>query len=85
MASGIPVDRHWILVLQNGTVLIDWGECLYQDVDTGEFQTLEKEPVAHSVSEEMLKTLKQRNIIADWDDRIAFFNYLPERPSIPIE
>jgi hypothetical protein len=85
MASGIPVDRHWILVLQNGTVLIDWGECLFQDVDTGEFKELEEEPVGHSVQEDMLKTLKQRNIIADWDDRIAYFNYLPERPSTPIE
>ena len=85
MAGGIPVDRHWVLVLQNGTVLIDWGENLYQDVDTGEFLEMESEPVANSAQEEMLKILKQRNIIADWDDRVAYFNYLPERPSNMIE
>ena len=85
MAGGIPVDRHWVLILQNGTVLIDWGENLYQDVDTGEFLELESEPVAHTAQEEMLKILQQRNIIADWDDRVAYFNYLPERPQNFIE
>lgn len=85
MAGGIPVDRHWVLVLQNGNVLIDWGENLYQDVETGEFLELESEPVAHSAQEELLKILKQRNILADWDDRVAYFNYLPERPSRLIE
>ena len=85
MAGGIPVDRHWVLILQNGTVLIDWGENLYQDVDTGEFLEMESEPVAYTAQEEMLKILKQRNIIADWDDRVAYFNYLPERPSNVIE
>lgn len=85
MAGGIPVDRHWVLVLQNGTVLIDWGESLYQDVETGVFLELEEEPAAQSIQEELLKVLKQRNIITDWDDRIAYFNYLPERPLNYIE
>ncbi|MBI9049712.1 MAG: hypothetical protein JEZ00_09850 [Anaerolineaceae bacterium] len=85
MPGGIPVDRHWVLVLQNGTVLIDWGNQLYQDVDTGVFLELEENLMAQSAPEEMLKVLKQRSIIVDWDDRVVYFNYLPERPSKPID
>jgi hypothetical protein len=81
MSGGIPVDRHWVLVLTNGTILIDWGNHLFQDVDTGEFTELTADPIAQPVQEEMLKILKQRSIIHSWDDRIVYFNYLPERPS----
>jgi hypothetical protein len=81
MPGGIPVDRHWVLVLTNGTILIDWGNHLFQDVDTGEFMELATDPVAQPIQEEMLKILKQRSIIHSWDDRMAYFNFLPERPT----
>ena len=85
MTGGIPVDRHWVLVLDNGTVLIDWGNHLFQDVDTGEFLELAEEPNAQSAQEEILTVLKQHSIINHWDDRCVYFNYLPERPSRTVE
>jgi hypothetical protein len=85
MTGGIPVDRHWVLVLQDGTILIDWGNHLYQDVDTGEFLELVEDPIAQSAQEEMLVILKQRSIINSWDERCVYFNYLPERPIKPVE
>ena len=37
MTSGTPVNRDWVYVLQDGTIVIEWEEGNLQDVQTGDF------------------------------------------------
>ena len=37
MVNGTPVNRDWVYVLQDGTIVIEWEEGTLQDVQTGDF------------------------------------------------
>jgi len=37
ITGGTPINRHWVLVLKDGRIVIDWGDDLYQDIRSGEF------------------------------------------------
>ncbi len=85
MSLGTPVERQWILLLKDGTVVIDWGDGLYQDVYSGDFFQLEEAEISHKVQDEDLELLKRTGRVVSFDAYKVFFNMLPERPASSIE
>jgi hypothetical protein len=79
--GGTPVQRQWILVLRNGAVVVDWGEGLFQDVDSGEFVQLEQTEVSHTAQNLDLEMLKRSSRVTSYDASQAWFINLPERPA----
>ena len=78
MMGGVPVERQWVLVLKNGTVAIDWGDGLFQDVYSGKFFEGTEAQVSHTITDGELDMLQYAGY-ATFDGRNVFFQGLPER------
>ena len=77
----MQVGRHWVFILNNGDVIIDWGENSFQDVYTGKFLDLKgREFSRHLIQDSQLDYLKKVGIITDYNHSTVYFNSLPERP-----
>ena len=76
--GGTPIDRHWIVLLQDGTVAIDWGDGLFQDIVSGEFIHKTEADVSHTILDEELEHLKLANHIYRYDANIVYLHPLPE-------
>ncbi|MBI9044679.1 MAG: hypothetical protein JEZ06_09350 [Anaerolineaceae bacterium] len=77
MARGTPIDRQFILVNQNGLIVIDWGNGKYQDVYEGNIVEC-KEIELRAVREDELTILKSGQWILDFDSRMVYFLSLPQ-------
>jgi hypothetical protein len=80
MPAGTPVLRHWVLVLHNGTIVVDWGGGQSQDVFSGEFLSMSESEVSHSAQTDELEMLKRASRISHYDSHQVWFINLPERP-----
>jgi hypothetical protein len=80
MPAGIPVLRHWILVLHNGVIVIDWGDGCFQDVDSGEFLEIAENAIGYPAQDMELEGLKRTSRVDTYDAQQAWFIGLPERP-----
>ena len=80
MPAGTPVLRQWILVLRDGVIVIDWGDGLFQDVDTGEFLKITESAVGYTAQDVELGMLKRTGRVEAYDAQQAWFIGLPERP-----
>lgn len=85
MAGGMPVNRNFVLVMNNGDIIIDWGNGHYQDIETGKFFLSSDKLICHRIMDEELAYLKQSRRILDFDERNVYFGQLPEMPWKPIE
>lgn len=85
MPAGTPVLRHWVLVLHNGTIVVDWGDGQSQDVFSGEFRGLNEAEISHSAQIDELEMLKRASRISYYDSQQVWFINLPERPSRNID
>ena len=85
MAGGTQVHREWVLVLQNGDIVIDWGEGVFQDVRDGEFMRLPEREVSHRADDEIMEWLRRAGRVVSFDSKMVEFANLPERPLKPIE
>jgi len=85
MPAGTPVLRHWVLVLHNGTIVVDWGDGQSQDVFSGEFRSLNEAEISHSAQVDELEMLKRASRISHYDSHQVWFINLPERPSRNID
>lgn len=85
MADGTPVNRQWVLVLQDGTIAIDWGDCVFQDVRSGDFITVDESDVSHHISNEDLDWLIRIGRAKSYNAMLVWFPSLPERPQKTIE
>ncbi len=81
MPGGTPVQRQWVLVLRNGAVVVDWGDSLFQDVDSGKFVQVEQSEISHTAQNLDLEILKRSGQIHSYDANQAWFINLPERPA----
>lgn len=82
MPMGAAVGRHWVFILNNGDVVIDWGNDRFQDVYTGEFITFkEKEFSRHLIQDSQLDYLKRTGYITGYDHNMVYFTSLPEQPA----
>ncbi len=84
MPSGTPVNRHFVIVLQDGRVVIDWGNSQYQDICTGEFVVTSETVLGRPVQPDELETLCRNGFIDHFDEFNVFMKPLPEqeRPAL---
>jgi hypothetical protein len=80
MRGGMYIDRQYVLILQNGVMVIDWGDCVFQDVDEGTFMKCDEALISHTASVVDLNRLKFSGKIDDFDDKRVYFVGLPDRP-----
>ncbi len=80
MPSGIPFSRQYVLVFGDGRIVLDWGDGLYQELETGVFfRGVEVEP-NHTIMDEELDWLKRVGRVESYNRTQVFFLNLPERP-----
>ncbi len=80
MPSGIPFGRQWVLALRDGRVVLDWGNGLYQDTQSGAFLGLDEAEISHRLADAELEWLKSTGRVSAYDDQMAYFVGLPDRP-----
>jgi hypothetical protein len=85
MSAGTPVNRHWVIVLKDGTIAIDWGDNLFQDVRSGEFVVVLEKDISHHVLDEELDWLIRIGRVGSYTRLIVNFHSLPERPQRTID
>ncbi|MHB8134694.1 MAG: hypothetical protein ACYDH1_10770 [Anaerolineaceae bacterium] len=78
MFEGTPVPRQFFVVTNNGQIVIDWGNQLYQDIFTGEAIVLPKDSIAFPVKESELLWLKHNGTISGYDKFQVFVFNLPD-------
>ena len=76
MINGTPVNRDWVYVLQDGTVVIEWSEGTLQDVQTGDF--LKEGAFGHAVQDNELDRLRQLGRVEKFDNRTVYLRALPD-------
>lgn len=85
MAGGTIITRTWIVTLTNGSFVIDWGDDLFQDIQTGEFMTLTEAEISHPITNDELEWLKRIGRIDEYTTRKVSILSLPERPQKTID
>ena len=83
--GGMPVNRHWVVMLQNGIPAIDWGNGLFQDILNGQFIHGTDVDISHTVLEEELEQLKHMDTICGYDLNSVYVYPLPEPPHRTID
>ena len=85
MATGIPVSRDLVFVLQSGEVVFDWGNGRVQDILTGDFIPFQESDYGRGVTDADLDILKNNARVDHYDTRIVFLRPLPEPPRKTME
>lgn len=85
MRSGVPIDRQWVYVLEDGRPVVDWGDELVQDLLRGEFFSSEESKISHPIRDDELEILQRAGRIERYNSRHIFIYTLPERPRPTIE
>jgi hypothetical protein len=85
MAGGTPINRQWVLALKNGSIVIDWGDGLFQDVRSGDFVTVIESEVSHHILDEELDWLIRIGRVSSYNSVNVWFPSLPERPQRTID
>lgn len=85
MADGTPVNRQWVMVLQDGTIAIDWGDDIFQDVRSGDFIVVSESDISHHIMNDDLDWLIRIGRVKSYDTKLVWFSSLPERPQQTIE
>jgi hypothetical protein len=83
--GGLPINRHWIVMMQDGTTAIDWGDGLFQDIISGEFEHRLESDVSHTIRDEELEHLRLASHIFRYDANVVYLHPLPEPPHRTIE
>lgn len=79
MRGGIPVNRHLIVVLKDGTTAIDWGENQFLDISANRYIQCSEKDISHPITNEELDQLKISGLVVQFDQKQVFFVRLPER------
>ncbi len=81
MPFGIPIDRQLLSVLEDGTVLLDWGDGTGIDLANNEFIRVVKKTVLQAVQDDDLEALRRMGRIISFDHLRIYVPSLPERPA----
>lgn len=85
MPSGVPIDRQWVFVLEDGRPVVDWGDELVQDLLRGEFFSSKECKISHPIRDDELEILQRAGRVERFNSRHIFIYTLPERPRPTIE
>lgn len=80
MHAGIPVHRHWVLVLRDGPVVVDWGDGLFQDIYSGQFVRGLEARISHPAQNVDLQILQRSGLVERFSEDEVWLINLPERP-----
>lgn len=80
MPSGIPFNRQFVLVFEDGRIVLDWGDGLFQELETGNFFRGAETQISHALKDEELEWLKRIGRVESYNRTQVFFLNLPERP-----
>jgi hypothetical protein len=84
MQKGNPINRQWIVVLRNGSIIIDWGDGRAQDIHTGEFLRFDGE-YSHGITDQELEVLINAGRVFEYDRKDVYIAALPDPPRDTIE
>ena len=79
MTEGTAINRDWVIVTHDGTVIVDWGDEKYMDILTGNFINIKENEISHHPSNEELDWLVHINRVVKYDSKSVWFTKLPER------
>ncbi len=79
MPSGTAISRHCLLVLQDGRVVVDWENSLFQDVVTGDFMRCAEADISHQAQDDELEILRLSGSVQEFDTFLAYLYPLPEQ------
>jgi len=85
MLDGTPFGRDFVLVFEDGRIVLDWGDGLLQDLETGDFFEGIEELASRKIETAELELLKRAGRVKRYDKQEVFFLNLPERPAKTIE
>jgi len=85
MPNGTPFKREFVLVLEDGRVVLDWGDGLFQDLDTGDFLEGLKVLASHKIEDPQLELLIRAGRVERFNRHEVIFLNLPERSSKMID
>jgi len=85
MPNGTPFNREFVFVLEDGRVVLDWGDGLFQDLDTGDFSEGLKVAARHKIENPELELLKRAGRVERFNRHEVSFLNLPERPAETID
>jgi hypothetical protein len=85
MPSALPINRQWVIVLNNGDVIIDWGDGVFQDVMSGTFLTAVDQTGSHPVQDDECSWLEKAGAIQGFDKFQVYVFDLPIRSKKSIE
>jgi hypothetical protein len=81
MTYGIAINRQWIYVLRNGSIVLDWGDGRAVDLMGGEFIPYEPGQFSHPVQDDELETLKHMGRVSGYDKSQVYLTSMPELPA----
>jgi hypothetical protein len=80
MPIGIAIRRDILIVLDDGTYLLDWEQGVGIDLLRGEFIRYSGMPYSHPIQDDELETLKRAGRVISFDALEVIFSTLPEVP-----
>ncbi len=80
MTNGSPTKREYLFVLNNGTMVLDWGDGKAQDLMLGDFIQYEERDYSHAIQDHELDLLVRAGRVSSFDARNVNINSLPEPP-----
>lgn len=85
MSSGTPINRTWVLVMRDGSVMIDWGGGRFLDINSGDLRACSEREISHHIQDAELDHLKSTGQVSSYNSHTVYFPGLPERPLRTIE
>ncbi len=79
MPSGIPFNRQYVLVCEDGRIVLDWGDGLFQELETGIFSQGVESRINHAIMDDELEWLKRIGRVESYNRQQVYFLNLPER------
>jgi len=85
MTAAVSINRHWVIVLNDGMVVIDWGNGTFQDILTGEFFTEIDQNASNAIHDGECAWLLNNGTIQGYDNEQVYVVNLPQRQKSAIE
>jgi hypothetical protein len=83
MPGGMAINRQWVFVLKDGTIIMDWGDGRAVDLARGEFIEFKEATYSHPVQDNELEVLRRMGRVASFDSLVIFVTSMPELPHEP--
>jgi len=76
--NGVAIERQYVTVIDDGSVVIDWGNGRLQDMLTGKFKAVPEEEPCTPVQDHELDRLVAAGRVETYNWRTVFVLALPE-------